>query len=135
MSFVLDASLTVAWFLNEPGPALGDIVDRLAEDGAVVPRLWPLEVANAFQIAIRKDRTTAADRDAAFGELRRMAITIDTGADDLAWTTIVELSDRFSLTAYDASYVELAHRRRLPLATLDKAMIAAAKRMDIKILS
>jgi predicted nucleic acid-binding protein len=134
VTFVLDASVTMAWFFDEPGPALGDLVDRLADEGAVVPRLWSLEVANVFRMAIRQKRTSAADRDAAFAELRRMGIAVDNGADELDWTTLVQLSDRYGLTIYDAVYLELAQRRRLPLATLDDELRSAASQAGIEAL-
>lgn len=134
MSFVLDASLTMAWFLNEPGPPLDHIIDRLAEDGAYVPRMWHLEVANVFQMAIIKKRTSASDRDAAFTELRKMAIMVDEAGDQLAWTTIVQVSEMYRLTTYDAAYLELAQRRRVPLATLDKDLIKAATKAGLETL-
>ena len=98
------------------------MLDRVVNEGAVVPALWRLEIANAFQSAIRRKRIDVTFRDNALAELAMMDIVVDPETDTHAWSTTVHLADRFRLTAYDASYLELAHRRRLPLATLDEAL-------------
>lgn len=134
MTFVLDASVTMAWFLNEPGPFLGDIVDRVVEEGAVVPEFWALEVANVFQAAIRRRRTTESDRDAAFEQLRLLPIAIEKNDRESIWTDVVTLSSSHGLTAYDATYLELAVRLRLPLPTLDKELIDAARAESLEVL-
>lgn len=134
MTFVLDASVTMAWFLNEPGPPLDDLIDRLVENGAMVPSFWSLEVANVFQIAIRRDRTSPVDRDAAFAEIRLLPIFIDDAGRDAIWTGVVALSDRHNLTIYDASYLELAVRLSLPLATFDKDLAKAARAEGVTVL-
>jgi predicted nucleic acid-binding protein len=63
-----------------------------------------------------------------------MPITVDPDTDSYAWTTILHLADRFQLTPYDAAYLELAQRRTLPLATLDKALGAGARTLGISLL-
>ena len=60
-----------------------------------------------------------------------MAITIDPDTDSYAWTNTLQLADRFQLTVYDAAYLELAQRRSLPLATLDKPLRTAAGTLGI----
>lgn len=134
MTFVLDASVTMAWFLNEPGPPLGDLIDRLVDDGALVPAFWALEVANVFQSAIRRKRISPDDRDTAFGELRLLPIAVDDTGRDLIWTNVIELSGRHGLSAYDATYLELAVRRGVPLATLDKDLAKAARAEGVTVL-
>ena len=128
MSVVLDASVTLAWYFeDEASPATDELLNRIAEAGAVVPPLWRFEVGNGLQMAIRRQRITAAYRNDALVELAAMPITIDADSDVQAWTSTLRLSERFSLTLYDATYLELAHRRALPLATLDRALQAAAQ--------
>ena len=127
MSLVLDASLTVSWYFDDEATPLTDaILDRVSENGAVVPTLWRLEVANAFQSAIRRKRMTVRYRDEALIGLTQLPITTDADTDTYAWTTTLPLAERFALTIYDATYLELAQRRSLPLATLDAELREAA---------
>ena len=135
MSLVIDASLTVSWYFeDETTPATEAILDRVADAGATVPTLWRLEVANAFQSAIRRKRITAPYRDQSLAELTQMPITIDTDTNVYAWTTTLRLAERFALTIYDLSYLELAQRRKLPLATLDTELREAAAALGITLL-
>ena len=135
MSLIIDASLTVSWYFDdEATPATEAVLDTVSEAGAVVPTLWRLEVANAFQSAIRRKRLTASYRDRSLNELTRLPIVVDPETDTYAWTTTLRLAERFSLTTYDSAYLELAQRRKLPLATLDSALRAAAMAVGIKVL-
>jgi len=135
MSLVIDASLTVTWYFeDETTPAADAILDRVAAAGAVVPTLWRLEVANAFQSAIRRKRITALYRDRSLTELTQMPITIDADTNVYAWTTTLWLAERFGLSIYDSAYLELAQRRSLPLATLDVELRQAAMALGITVL-
>lgn len=135
MSFVLDASLTLSWyFADERTPAADGLLDRVAEQGAHVPTLWRLEVANALQVSMRRKRLDAPFRDNALAQLARMPITVDSDTDTYAWSTTLHLADRFQLTLYDAAYLELAQRRHLPLATLDQPLRAAAGALGVDVL-
>ena len=135
MSLVIDASLTMAWYFeDESTPATDALLDRVADAGALVPGLWRLEVANAFQTAIRRQRIDAVYRDASLAELGLMPITIDAETSTYAWSATLRLADRVSLTLYDAAYLELAQRRSLPLATLDRDLRTAAPALNIELL-
>ena len=135
MSLVIDASLTVAWYFeDETTPATEAILESVSETGATVPTLWRLEVANAFQSAIRRKRITAPYRDQSLAELTNMPITIDADTNVYAWTTTLRLAERFALTIYDSAYLELAQRRSLPLATLDAALREAAAALGVTLL-
>lgn len=135
MSMVLDASLALSWYFeDERTPAADVVLDRVVDIGAFVPALWRLEIANGLQSAIRRRRIDLAFRDNAIVQLSRMPITVDPDIDRYAWTTILHLSDRFQVTPYDAAYLELAQRRALPLATLDKALGAAAPALGLSLL-
>lgn len=135
MSFVVDASLTLAWYFeDEATPATDELLDRLASHGAVVPSLWRLEVGNAFQMAIRRKRIDTVFRDEALTELAAMPITIDPETDTHAWTATLRLSERFALSLYDAAYLELAQRRGLPLASLDRQLRAAGHSLSVALL-
>jgi predicted nucleic acid-binding protein len=135
MSLVIDASITLTWFFDdETTRATEAILDRVSEAGATVPMLWRLEVANAFQSAIRRKRVTARYRDQSLAALAQMSITIDDDTNTYAWTTTLRLSERFSLSIYDSTYLELAQRRGLPLATLDDDLRKAGRALGIVLL-
>lgn len=135
MSLVVDASLTLAWYFeDERTPAVDDLLDRVVREGAIVPSLWRLEVVNGLQVAIRRRRIDAAYRDRALQQLGLLPITVDAETVTRAWTTTLGLADRFGLTIYDATYLELAQRRALPLATLDRALRSAGRALGISLL-
>jgi predicted nucleic acid-binding protein len=135
VSFVLDASVTLSWYFEDEGTAAGEaLMDRVAVDGAFVPLLWRYEVANGFLVAIRRKRTTAEYRDASLAELQLFPITVDRGDNGAPWAATLGMADRFGLTIYDAAYLELADRKRLPLATGDRALRAAAQALTIDVL-
>jgi predicted nucleic acid-binding protein len=135
LSLVLDASATLSWYFEDERTEAGDaILAQVAQAGAVVPPLWRYEVVNGFLMAIRRKRIAVAYRDASLAELRLLPITIDTGSDTAAWTTVLGLADRFALTIYDAVYLELGYRRNLPLATNDRALRTAAQALAIDVL-
>ena len=135
MTLVIDASLTLSWYFeDERTPAADTLLDRVTSTGAVVPSLWRLETANGLQVAIRRKRIDVAFRDRALTHLTRLPITVDPETDAHAWTTTLQLADRFQLTLYDAAYLELAQRRALPLATLDSALRPAAEALGLTLL-
>jgi predicted nucleic acid-binding protein len=132
VSLVIDASIALTWYFeDEATAATEELLDIVARTGAVVPALWRLEMANGFQLGIRRKRIDAAYRDASLADLRRMPITIDPDSDTYVRTTAVRLSDRHGLTIYDACYLELAQRRNLPLATLDQELRAAGHSLGV----
>lgn len=135
MTFVVDSSVALAWtYLDELTPATRQLSRTVSETGAWVPSIWPLEIANSLYFSMRRRRIDLAFRDQALEDLLKLNVSVDTQTDRFAWTTTLSLSDRFDLTVYDACYLELAQRRALPLATLDKDLHKAAKALDIPLL-
>jgi len=127
VSFVLDNSVALAWcFEDEHTPANIGVLDRLTEGGAVVPQLWPIEAVNGLLTAERQ-------RLASF--LHALPISVDDQTATQAWTVTAHLAEQHRLTAYDATYLELALRLGLPLATNDKALIVAAKAVGVILLA
>lgn len=127
MSLVLDSSVTLAWvYAAEVTEAVRHEFELVADDGAWVPALWRLEVANVLEMGVRKGRNDAAFRDAALADLALLPISQDIETDQQAWGATVRLAARHGLTLYDAAYLELALRCALPLATLDHELRAAA---------
>jgi predicted nucleic acid-binding protein len=135
MSLVLDSSASLAWhFEDERTPLLMALLDRVTEEGATVPSLWRFETANGLQMAVRRKRIDTAYRERALRNLSALNIRIDVASESLAWSTTVGLASLYDLTVYDAAYLELAQRRRLPLASLDAALVRAAGRAGVAIL-
>jgi predicted nucleic acid-binding protein len=135
MSLVIDASITLAWvYSDENTRAIEGVLRLVTEKGAWVPALWRLEVANILETGVRRGRTTAAERDAILSDLALLPITVDPETDKHAWGPTLRLSIRHRLTSYDAAYLELAQRRRLPLATLDRELQIAARGEDVPLL-
>ena len=128
MSVVIDSSVTLAWFFEDERTARCDALMRhVATEGAVVPSLWRLEIANALQMAVRRNRIGASYRDQSLISLRAFPIVVDGETDLHAWERTLGLAERCRLTLYDAAYVELAQRLQLPLATLDREVRAACR--------
>jgi predicted nucleic acid-binding protein len=85
-------------------------------------------------MAMRRKRIDAAFRDRALFNLSTMKIEVDPESHLHAWKAGMRLSDRHGLTSYDAAYLELAQRRRLTLATLDRALIRAADAEGVSVI-
>ena len=120
MPFVLDSSVALAWVLpDESNPALDRLCDRLSNDVALVPPIWPLEIGNALLVAVKRGRLTTRDLNRLTSELRALPVEIDTASTARSLDETLSLAQRYDLTTYDASYVELAQRRNVALATLD----------------
>jgi predicted nucleic acid-binding protein len=135
MSLVLDSSVTLAWiYSDETTPAVQEVLDSLTEDGAWVPSLWRLEVANTLEMGVRRGRHNADFRDKTLADLALLPIRVDPETDRQAWSATASLAARRRLALYDAAYLELALRRNLPLATLDHDLRAAAKAEKVKLL-
>jgi len=94
--------------------------------GAIVPVIWRLEVANGLAMMRRRGRMTGQDATRALSSLAFMPIEPDSETWPRAWTDTSSLAEAHRLTVYDAAYLELALRRGLPMATLDKDLHAAA---------
>ena len=135
MSLVLDSSVTLAWaYSDETSPAVKKVLDLVSSQGAWVPSLWRLEVANILEMGIRRGRHGAAFRDATLADLSLLPISMDPETDKHAWGATLRLAKRHRLTLYDSAYLELAQRRRLPLASLDRELRTAAKGEDVALL-
>ena len=123
---VLDSSAALTWVLpGEAVPGSDRLLRQVTAQGAIAPSLWVFEVANVLLMAERRQRVSFAQRQRALGLLDELAIRLDPASTDL-WTDVSALAVRHGLTVYDASYLELAIRTTLPLATLDRQLRQAA---------
>jgi predicted nucleic acid-binding protein len=92
-----------------------------------VPVRWPAEVANALLIAVRRGRISQEKANRFLLDLRALPIRLDPESSDAVFDQVFKLAEQYSLTIYDASYLELAIREGLPLATLDNDLRKAAR--------
>ena len=133
--FVIDASVALAWcFDDEATEATRALLDRFEEDHAQVPSLWHLELANALALGERKKRITPARTAEFIALVGGLPIVIDEQTPNHALGTVLELARSEQLSAYDASYLELAMRRGVPLATKDGDLVKAARRVGVGLL-
>ena len=138
MNFVLDASVTMCWFFLDGKPAertyaLG-VLDAMkqSETSARVPVTWGLEISNVIGKAEMKGLITEAQSGAFLEMLGSIDISVDTATFSKALSDTLQISRRHRISAYDASYLELAMREGLPLATLDEDLQKAANKAGLK---
>ncbi|MCL5884153.1 MAG: type II toxin-antitoxin system VapC family toxin [Deltaproteobacteria bacterium] len=126
--FVLDCSVAMAWcFGDETNPYSEAVLQGLADNGAVAPSIWPLEMANVLLVAERRKRISKAQSRRFVELLQALPIAVDDVSAARAWDGVLSLAREQQLSAYDAAYLELAMREGLPLATLDGALRKAAR--------
>lgn len=127
-AIVLDASVTLTWcYPDEHSVFAYKVLDHLAHGQAVVPSLWAVEVANALVMGERRHRLAEAAVAQFLELLDGLDIDTDNQTAARALTTTRQLARAHRLSAYDATYLELAMREGLTLATLDAQLISAAK--------
>ncbi len=132
--FVLDASLTLSWcFEDEATPYSRSIIAALETTYAVVPALWPFEVANALAMADRRQRITREGIADFLETLRRLPIEVERREALWLWQAVLPLAREHRLSAYDAAYLELAKRDGIHLATLDHDLQQACHSLGIPI--
>ena len=132
MTFVLDASMALAWHFRDEATPLSRSVSAMSdEQGVVVPGHWLVEVANGMLVGERRSRAGHDDTSRFADRLGLLDVEIDTAGAADAIGRIMPLARAHRLTIYDALYLELAERRGLPLASLDAELIAAARSVGV----
>jgi predicted nucleic acid-binding protein len=125
MPFVLDASIALSWaFTDECDPRATAALARIRTDEALVPSIWWFEIRNTLVVNERRGRLTEADTAAFLRTLSRLAVINDRQPRE---AEILAMARRHRLSVYDAAYLELAQRDTIPLATLDRELIGAAR--------
>jgi predicted nucleic acid-binding protein len=134
-SLILDASVTIAWyFQDETTPYTESILDLVTSGSeAVVPALWPYEIANVLALAERRRRTTWASIRGFLDRLYAIPVRVDEGGMSITFEQVLSTARERRLSAYDAAYLELAVREALPLATLDRDLRKAADAVGVTI--
>jgi predicted nucleic acid-binding protein len=133
---VLDASVALAWaFEDEASSYADEVIEALKVTDAPVPLIWPLEVNNAVVLGFGRGRFQEADAIRFLNVLDSLPLAIDTEiARHELGSRILRLGLAHGLSSYDASYLELAMRRGLPLATLDQRLVRAMAKTGVPIL-
>ena len=132
MALVLDASVAVAWCLPDESSASAiRVLDLVRKSHALVPAIWPVELANALVNAQLRGRANATDLSTFFQLLDGLVIQI---APSLRTDTakLHKLAVESGLTVYDASYLALALESNLPIATFDQKILRAAKAYEVR---
>ena len=138
MNFVLDASVAMCWLFLDGKPAERAYAVKVlaamrqAETSALVPVTWGLEVANVITRAEAKGLLREVQSEAFLELLEAMDIGADRATFSRALSDTLQIARRYRLSAYDASYLELAIREGLPLATLDDDLQKAARKAGVK---
>jgi predicted nucleic acid-binding protein len=136
VSFALDSSVTMRWYFGDGRPQelayAGKVLDAMKKTNALVPLTWGLEVANVIARAEAKDLVTEARSGAFLEMLEGVDIEVDTATFQRALSDTLQLARRYKLSAYDASYLELALRLGIALATLDEDLQKSAKKAGVK---
>ena len=133
---VLDASFTFQWLFEDEASAAGDrALALISAGGALVPALWFTEITNGLGMAERRGRLTLDGLQDALRLLRSLPLSVDEPP-SLAWSDpVLALMRAHGLTAYDATYLELAIRSGLPLATGDKPLQRATTAVGVSLLA
>jgi predicted nucleic acid-binding protein len=136
MNFVLDSSLALAFVFKDEATVQTDVVlDSLGHGAkAFVPSLWRWEIANAFLMAERRKRINQADMGRLLTHLNILPIEIDDSACHQVWTSTLQLAQKYKLSSYDTSYLEMAIRLALSLGSLDDGLRAAARVEKVRLL-
>ena len=136
MSFVLDSSVSMRWLFGDGRPQdigyASSVLVAMENVSAIVPVTWGLEVANVIARAESRDLMTEARSQTFLDMLKRAAIEVDMATFAYALSDTLQLMRRYRLSAYDASYLELALRLDLPLATLDENLQKAMTKAGVK---
>jgi predicted nucleic acid-binding protein len=132
MRFVLDASVVITWAMRDEDHPLADLAFRELHSGSViVPGIWWYEIRNILVLNERRNRITVNDSAQFLDDLGQFSIEIDFRHKE---TQLMDLARRHMLSVYDAAYLALAMREKLPLATLDKALKNAALDAGVSLL-
>ncbi len=133
-TFVIDNSVVMSWaFQDETNLYADAILEKLSETSAVVPSIWPLEVVNVLLVAERRKRLTQMDTVRFISLLSQLPIFVEREWLDNRMEELLAVGRANNLSSYDASYLYLAMRKGLPIATLDKKLVAAARAVEVSL--
>ena len=132
---VLDCSIAASWcFKDEASPKTDAVLDRVRDEGALVPALWHLELGNVLIQAERRKRLTADATENLLKLIADLPIVTDDETSYRALRDVLMLARSSGLTTYDASYLELATRSGKPLATKDRRLFRFARQAGVPVI-
>ena len=132
--FVVDNSVVMAWcFADEENDYADFVLGSLENNVAIVPAIWPLEIGNVLVVAERRKRLSEADSVRFLSLVKNLPISVEQETPNRMMKEILAIARHHQLSTYDASYLDLAMHRDLPLATQDAALIRAAKSCQVQI--
>jgi predicted nucleic acid-binding protein len=135
-NFVIDNSVVMSWCFKDQANSYADsILEKLTEAIAYVPSVWSLEVVNVLLAAERKKCISEADSVRFISLLSQLPIVVEYESPEKAMKDLLGLARAHSLSSYDASYLDLAMRKGLPLATLDEKLRKAAEATKVALLT
>jgi predicted nucleic acid-binding protein len=130
--FVIDNSIVMAWCFQDEGDGYADkVLDSMETSTAVAPAIWPLEVGNVLIVAERRKRLGEASVVRFLALLDSLPIIVEQESPQRMFREIVALAREYGLSTYDASYLDLAMRLGLPIATRDGSLAIAANRCRV----
>ncbi|MBW1671950.1 MAG: type II toxin-antitoxin system VapC family toxin [Deltaproteobacteria bacterium] len=133
--FVVDNSVVMAWCFQDEASQYADaILGSLEVSRAIVPSIWPLEVENVLLVAELRNRLSEADSARFIALLTELPITIEQESPERMMREILALAREHQISSYDASYLDLAMRKGVPIATLDNGLIKASERSQVPIM-
>src|SRR5271165_6052661 len=137
MKVVLDASMAMAWYISRPdhqeARTAEAVLESILRHRALVPSLWHVELANGLLVAERRGVRTNLESSSFLYDLDAFPIDTDSMPLDLLQPSLVSLGRSTTLSAYDATYLELALRTRSTLATFDRKLAKAARAAGVKV--
>ena len=136
-TFVLDNSVAMRWLLQTEKKSYQaysvNVLKSLFEANALVPNLWHLEATNVLLGAEKRNELSTGEVEGFISQLEGLPINVDPLTSNQSFTHILSLSRAYNLSSYDAAYLELAIRENIPLASLDKNLLKAAKKAGVAI--
>ena len=139
MNIVIDASMALAWIFERQKPEEARLADQLLlsvnEHVWLAPALLQLEIANALLVGERRKAVSEAQVVDFLHRFDQLPIRIDGDGTSVRRAAVMALAREYGLSAYDATYLELAQRRRLPLASMDRALCSAAAAIGVVVLT
>ena len=134
MAFVIDCSATMPWLLRNDATGYADqVLHTFTKEPAVVPELWYLEVSNVLLVFERRGRIDAEESNRFTSLLQELPLSVDEGISHRVFSRIINLARDYELSSYDATYLELAMRESLPMATLDGQLRLASQKAGVEL--
>ncbi|MDX2503514.1 MAG: type II toxin-antitoxin system VapC family toxin [Gammaproteobacteria bacterium] len=135
--FVLDNSVAMRWLLESEKASdqkyAENVLNSLKKHDAVAPGLWPLEAVSVLLGAEKRVEVSLGEIERFISQLENLPIHIDPLTAHQAFSRTLALARAYNISSYDASYLELAMREGLPLASLDNKLVKVARKADIGI--